>query len=142
MKIKASILLNWRLRKIGARESESIVDLWFDKESNKFLFVQTKTGKYDIKGGVFRHGELLACAETTEKEAQLGQISYQQLLGAVVYDEEGSILGAIGDLQIDCEQLRLTAVDLSGGIISDLLFGRKRVSMEHLKDMLVELEGK
>ena len=39
------------------------------------------------------------------------------------------------------DNLRASDVDLSGGVLADLAFGRRRVSVEHLKDMLVELEG-
>ena len=59
----------------------------------------------------------------------------------MVYDEEGIILGAIGDVRIDTEGLYMCDVDLSGGVLADLAFGRNRMSVEHLKDMAVELEG-
>ena len=51
------------------------------------------------------------------------------------------MLGAIGDVRLDIDNLRASDVDLSGGVLADLAFGRRRVSVEHLKDMLVELEG-
>lgn len=140
MKIKGSRLLGWSLRHLGSANCEGLMDLWFLKDSYRFWAVETKEGLYDIKGGAFRHGELLAAAPAEKTKETANTVSYKQLLGSYVYDEEGSILGSIGDVEIDCDDLRLIAVDLSGGIISDLAFGRIRVSAEHLKDMLVEVE--
>ncbi len=126
---------------MGSTHKECLLDLWFEKDSYHFVAVETKEGMYDVKGGVFRHGELLACTQAEETKETANRVSYKQLLGSYVYDEEGSVLGIIGDMQIDCEELRLAGVDLSGGVICDLAFGRTRVSVEHLKDMLVEVEG-
>ena len=141
MKINAARLLGWSLRELGSDEAQSMLDLWFERQSLAFLAAETNKGRYEIKGGVFRHGELLACTEAAQAQKMAGEISYRQLLGAKVYDEEGVILGAIGDVRIDTDTLRLCDVDLSGGVLVDLAFGRKRMSVEHLKDMLVELEG-
>lgn len=133
--------MGWSLRRLGSTHSECLSDLWFEKDSYRFIAVETKEGLYDIKGGAFRHGELLAATQAEKTKEATNTIAYKQLLGSYVYDEEGSILGSIGDVEIDCDDLKLLAVDLSGGIISDLAFGRMRVSVEHLKDMLVEVEG-
>ena len=141
MKINAARLLGWGLRELGSNETQKMTDLWFDQKSFAFLAAETDKGRYAIKGGVFRHGELLACTEAAQTPQMAGEISYRQLLGAIVYDEEGIILGAIGDVRIDTEGLWMCDVDLSGGVLADLAFGRKRMSGEHLKDMAVELEG-
>ena len=141
MKINAGRLLNWTLREIGTEDSQALVDLYFERESLRLMAAVTDKGRYEIKGGVFRHGELLACTAAAPQEKAAGEISYRQLLGSLVYDEEGDVSGAIGDVRLDIDNLRASDVDLSGGVLADLAFGRKRVSVEHLKDMLVELEG-
>lgn len=97
MKINAGRLLNWTLREIGTEDSQALVDLYFERDSLRLMAAVTAKGRYEIKGGVFRHGELLACTAAAPQEKAAGEISYRQLLGSLVYDEEGDVLGAIGD---------------------------------------------
>ena len=135
------------MRQLGSLETEHIVDLVFDRESYRLCGYITKTKLYLWQNVELRGGVLLAGAQETvfykRKEELLQQqpwIFYKELLQKKIYDEEGELLGIIGDIEVDLIGGKMKAVLLSGGILSDLLQGRKHLDVVHLKKMQKEWE--
>jgi len=57
---------------------------------------------------------------------------YEAKLGDQVFDEQGRELGTISDFVIDCANQEVWGVEISGGVMQDLLDGRREIPMEKL----------
>jgi uncharacterized protein YrrD len=57
---------------------------------------------------------------------------YDTKLGDLVFDDQGKELGTVSDLIIDCENKEVWGVEVSGGIMQDLLDGRSELPLAQL----------
>jgi sporulation protein YlmC with PRC-barrel domain len=58
---------------------------------------------------------------------------YEQKLGDKVFDSEGKELGVVSDFIVATESKEVWGVEVSAGIIPDLLEGRSEISLKDLK---------
>lgn len=71
---------------------------------------------------------------------------YQLKVGDAVFDQNGQELGALSDFIISPERKLIDAVEVSAGLIDDLVDGRRRVPLEQIAwksttSMLVQDQG-
>lgn len=57
---------------------------------------------------------------------------YDAKLGDLVFDERGKELGTVSDFIIDCINKKVWGVEVSGGIMQDLLDGRSQIPLAQL----------
>ena len=150
--MKGQKVLLTPIRQLGKKEIQPTMDLVFDSFQYRLLAYVGKKGVYLSQNVELRGGLLLATSapyagndikEKAEHEKMLQTykpIFYSQLLHKHIYDEEGALLGIVGDVEIDLCQRKLSAIWLSGGIWEDLCFGRKRLDVVHLRNMQKEWE--
>lgn len=72
---------------------------------------------------------------------------YEAKMGDRVFDEQGKELGTVSDFIIDCDNKEIWGVEVSGGIMRDLLDGRGEVPLSQLhwatlENTIYEQEGK
>lgn len=57
---------------------------------------------------------------------------YDKKLGDVVFDQQGKELGVVSDFIIKREQKKVWGVEMSSGVIKDMLDGRKEIPLTQL----------
>lgn len=71
---------------------------------------------------------------------------YQLKVGDTVFDQDGRELGVLSDFIISPEHKLVDAVEVSAGLIEDLIDGRRQIPLEHVAwksttSMLVQDQG-
>jgi len=132
------------LRAVGDKKVLKIIDLVFECNSYHLVEYVTAQGRIDSADVVLRGGVFLLCGNIHKNDNKKAQdencVLYSTLLQKKIYDEEGELLGEVGEIEVDLQQRKIAAVELSDGIWMDLWFGRRRLDMVHLEKMQKEWE--
>jgi uncharacterized protein YrrD len=71
---------------------------------------------------------------------------YEKKIGDTVFDREGKELGVISDFVINCNDKKVRGVELSSGVIKDILDGRSEIPLQQVRwasiaSVMIEQEG-
>jgi uncharacterized protein YrrD len=58
---------------------------------------------------------------------------YEKKVGDTIFDWEGKELGVLSDFIISCEDKRVSGVELSSGVIKDILDGRSEIPLQQVR---------
>ena len=131
MTVRASWLLHSSVRQLGQEEQFLAVDdLLLEPHSGQLKAIQTAQGiipkaKLTVcPGGNLLTAGSLEQAFTASMPQILGEyVTCRSILGQKLYAHR-QMIGTVGDLQFDWSDGRLTAIEISQGLLPDLWYGR------------------
>ncbi|PKM76039.1 MAG: hypothetical protein CVU90_14475 [Firmicutes bacterium HGW-Firmicutes-15] len=71
---------------------------------------------------------------------------YEKKIGDTVFDWEGKELGVLSDFIVSCDDKKVSGVELSSGVIKDILDGRSEIPLKQVRwasiaSVMIEQEG-
>ncbi len=71
---------------------------------------------------------------------------YEKKIGDTIFDWEGKEMGVLSDFIISCDDKNVSGVELSSGVIKDILDGRSEIPLQQIRwasiaSVIIEQEG-
>ena len=132
MTVRASWLLHWSIRELGRQKQYlAVEDLLLERASGRLRALCTPKGALPLEALERCHGSSAIIAGPMKhwlrpQPSCTDQrfTTAKQFLGRTLWDESHQILGYIGDLQFAWPSGELAAIEVSQGLLQDLVRGR------------------
>lgn len=135
MTVRASWLLHWSIRQLGKEKQYfAVVDLLLERRSGQLAALLLEKGAVPIKALENCSGSSAIVSQPVEQllDSSISLMDKRYttakgFLGKTLFDDQHRRMGLIGDLQFAWPSGEMVAIEISQGLLTDLIFGREHL---------------